>query len=444
MTSRDEAWAVPPNGGAASSLPPNGSRGGSSGGLGRLDPRPGSREWDRNDAGRVTAMTLLSRMQCWGAPWLRVLLWVFRHFLRVRPLRELSFIHFAHWSVLDGLAVDQGGGAGGRKEKYLLFESNFNGTWHEYIEAFCQVVGTGIHAILAGCEGFPGLVPARGFKSFIERHEFVTDHYYSAYPDATATMIRAALELSDRVGALRNLAAKTSDARFTRAWHWLLADSRVQANLAGRACTHPGVLAYLRQFAFAKKSVAGNAYAFIALTPIEPGQADVLRTHLRGLPRHDGSPLAKVPDTHFGRWVVLDRVFHDSWPEEHEVLDPAYLLFTAVFDVTSRDAAGAYLDQLVSVLDTEADAIWGKCRGWPAGTSRQERVGYLLRHQRDVNFLFAAYPGRVEEIRRALVNRELLMSFACKAQTLDPHQLRAAFAAAIADTDRPADSGEGR
>ncbi|MGH3912716.1 MAG: hypothetical protein ACRDTC_04805 [Pseudonocardiaceae bacterium] len=386
-------------------------------------------------------MTLLSRMQCWSAPLLRLLLWVFRHFLRVHPLRELSFIHFAHWSVLDGLAIDQVGGTGARKEKYLLFESNFNGTWHEYIEAFCQVVGTGIHAILAGCEGFPGLVPARGFKPFIEHHEFVTDHYYSAYPNATATMIRAALELDDRVRALRIIAARANDAKFSRAWRLLLTDPRVQANLAGRACTHPGVLAYLRQLAFARKNVAGNACAFIALIPIEPDQADALRTHLRGLPSHDASPLAKVPGTHFGRWAVIDRVFHDSWPEEYEVLDPAYLLFTAVFDVTSRDAAGAYLDRLVSVLDTEADAIWGKCQGWPAGNGRQERVDYLRRHQRDTNFLFSAYQGRVEEIRSALVNRELLMSFACQAQTLDSHQLRVAFAAAIT---HPVHRGEGR
>jgi len=255
-------------------------------------------------------------------------------------------------------------------------------------------------------------------------------------------MIRAALELRDDIATLRKLAATSNDAKFARTWQKLMAVPRVQANLAGRACTHPGVLAHLRQIVFARKNLAGKAYAFIALTPIRSGQAEALRTHLRHLPRHSDSPLARVAGTHFGRWVVLDRVFHDSWPEQYEVLEPAYLLFTAVFDVTARDAAGAYLEQLVSVLDTEADAIWGKCQDWPAGLGRQERTNYLRRHQRDANFLFAAYPGRLDEIRRALANRELLMGFAHQAQTVAPHQLRPTFVTDFG-IDRPAHLGDG-
>lgn len=410
------------------------------------DPRPGNSDWDRNDAGRATAMTLLSRLQGWGAPWLRLLLWVFRHFLRVRPLRELSFIHFAHWSVLEGLTVDRAGTAGTRRERYLLFESNFNGTWHEYIDAFSQVVGVGIHAILAGCEGFPGLMPTRGFKPFIEHHEFVADHYYSAYPAASATMIRAALELGDDMATLRNLASGADDAKFARTWGRLLATPRVQANLAGQACTQPGLSAYLHQLAFGRKNVAGNTYAFCALLPIRSGEVDALRTHLRGLPRDGDSPLAKVPGTHFGRWVVLDKVFHDSWPEQYEPLDPAYLLFTAVFDTRSRDAVGAYLNQLVSVLGTEQ--IWEKCLDWPTGSAAQERIDYLRHYQRDVHFLFSAYPGSVEEIHRALADRKLLIGFSRQAQSLaqyrDEGRLRAAFAAALDGSDRSADREEGR
>ncbi len=396
-------------------------------------------DWDLNDAGRATAMTLLTRMQGWGTPWLRGVLWVFRHLTTLTQLRALSFIHFAHWSVLDGLAAKGTAGVSARKDQYLMFQSNFNGPWHEYIEAFCQVVGTGINAILAGCEGFPGLGPTRGFRTFMENHEFVADHYYSAYPDATATMIRAALELHGDLARMRTLADKHDDAGFARAWDQLLATPRVQANLAGQACTHPGVPAYLRQLVFGRKNVAGKAYAFIALTPIAPGRADELRTHLRRLPRGRQSPLATVPGTHFGRWVVLDRVFHDSWPERYEVLEPAYLLFTAVFDRSSRDAPQTYLDQLMSIMGTDAGTIWGSCQGWPAAGDRHERSSYLRRHQRDVNFLFAAYPGNVAEIHRALTDRELLVGFARHAQALAPDQLRAEFVTActVADAGRP-------
>lgn len=438
MAGSDEARTVPTTNGEIATLQGRyGARERSHLGLVGPDPRPGHSEWNHNDAGRATAMTLLSRLQGWGAPWLRLLMWAFRHLLRVRPLRELSFIHFAHWSVLDGLPVAQ---AGGRKDKYLLFESNFNGPWHEYIDAFSNVVGAGINAILTGCEGFPGLMPTRGFKPFIENHEFVADHYYSGYPAATATMIRAALELNDDVATLRRIAGGTDDAKFARSWHQMLTVPRFQANLAGRACTQPGMSSYLRQLVFGRKNVAGNSYAFNALIPLRPGQADPLRRHLRQLPRHDGSPLAGVPGTHFGRWVVLDRVFHDSWPEQYEPLDPAYLLFTGVFDGASRDDVDAYLGRLVSVPGT--DAIWGRCPDWPTGAEPHERANYLRRYQFDADFLFAAYPAGLDEIHRALADRELLMRFACQTQDLAADQLRSAFVSALADADRTAHSAE--
>ncbi len=400
---------------------------------------------DGNTAGRVTAMTMLTRLQGWGAPYLRLVLWALRHFHPLVQQRALSFIHFAHFSVLDGLAVNAATGAGARKDTYLLFESNFNGLWQEYIEAFCHVIGLDINVLLAGCEGFPGLVPARGFKTFMEHHEFLTEHYYAAYPQASTTLIRAAAELDGDLARMRKLAAGLDDDAFARAWYDLLALSRVQANLAGQACTQPGLAAYLRQLVFGRKNVAGKAYAFVALTPLQPGRVEELRAYLRRLPRDAQSPLANVAGTHVGRWVVLDRVFHDSWPEQFEVLDPAYLLFTAVFDMTSRDALASYLDRLLSGLGTEADAIWGFCQGWPSDGGQRERNAYLRHHQRDAQFLFAGYPSSVAEIRRALTNRELLVGFAKQAQTLAPHQLRAAFLAAIATgADRSAHRGDKR
>jgi hypothetical protein len=391
---------------------------------------------------RATAMTMLTRLQGWGTPYLRLVLFLLRH---LHPLttqaRALSFIHFAHFSVLDRLAP---GPAieGDPKGPYLLFESNFNGPWEEYIEAFCQVISVHINALMASCEGFPGLVPARGFRTFMENHEYSAEHYYSAYPEASATLIRAAGELAGDVARLSRLAAGDDDGAFARAWYRTLALPRVQANLAGQACTQPGLLSYLHRFVFASKNVSDNAYAFVAITPIKDGRADELRTHLRDLPHLGRSPLASVPGTHFGRWVVLDRVFHDSWPDQFEVLDPAYLLFTAVFDRTSGDRVADYLDTLLSALGTDADAIWGACQGWPGDDTRHARSSYLREHQRDAEFLFAGYPGEVAEIRRHLADRELLVEFAQQAQTLPREELRAAFAATFAaDTGLSADTG---
>lgn len=405
------------------------------------DPVRRSVDRDPNTAGRATAMTMLTRMQAWGGPYLRLAMWALRHLHPLTPARNLSFIHFAHFSVLDRLGAGPAA-KDARKEPYLLFESNFNGLWEEYIEAFCQVIRLDINVLMACCEGFPGLAPARGFRTFMANHEFVAEHYYSAYPEASTTLIRAAQELAGDLARMTRVAARHDDEHFARAWSQLLADPRVQANLAGQACTHPSLTAYLRRMFVARKNVAGNAYAFVALTPIEPGRADELRTYLQCLPRDGRSPLANVPGTHFGRWVVIDRVFHDSWPEQYEVLNPAYLLFTSVFDRTSGDARTEYLDALLSGLGSEADAVWGACQGWPSTGDRQARIAYLREHQCDAQFLFAGYPGEVAEIQRTLADRERLVDLVRRAQALPPDELRSAFTDTFAhDTDRPAVRG---
>lgn len=42
-------------------------------------------------------------------------------------------------------------------------------------------------------------VPVTPFKTYIRANEFTADHYYSAYPEATTTMIKSALAVKDEV-----------------------------------------------------------------------------------------------------------------------------------------------------------------------------------------------------------------------------------------------------
>jgi hypothetical protein len=48
--------------------------------------------------------------------------------------------------------------------RYLLFESNFNGTWDEYIDAFSEVVPTRMRLIWGSSYGFPGPLPVEPFS----------------------------------------------------------------------------------------------------------------------------------------------------------------------------------------------------------------------------------------------------------------------------------------
>ena len=58
-------------------------------------------------------------------------------------------------------------------------------------------------------------------------------------------------------------------------------------------------------------NVSGQAYALMVLTPITPGREQELRDLLEGY-TEASSPLARLPRTHFGRWVILDDFVRDA------------------------------------------------------------------------------------------------------------------------------------
>jgi len=167
---------------------------------------------------------------------------------------------------------------------------------------------------------------------------------------------------------------------------------------------------------------SGQASALTVLTPIQAGAQDDLRRYLEGL-RATGSPLARLPRTHFGRWVIVaDFVGDDERTPDH--LATPYLLFTASFD----GPMDTYLDELCDALATEATEIWGRCAGAPQPPAGPALKAYLRAHHVKTGFFVAAYPqATVGQVRAALAQREAVIAFARAAQGMDPAQLQAAF-----------------
>ena len=105
----------------------------------------------------------------------------------------------------------------------FMFESNYNGTFEQYIDAFSKVLGSGMTAFWFTSYGFPGPLPVQPFKDYIRRNEFVLDHYYSAYPTETVTQAVTALELRDRHIEFLDTVADCEPAEFARLFDALLA-----------------------------------------------------------------------------------------------------------------------------------------------------------------------------------------------------------------------------
>jgi hypothetical protein len=175
-----------------------------------------------NIVGKAYAMNVVTPMKPWKTWLLRLIFFLLGHIKSLQTdLINLSFIQFARWVIIprDSFPFI---GSPQKDEKlqydYLLFFSNFNGTWNQYIDAFSAVLSNGLNLIWRWSEKFPGSVPVTPFKEYITRVQFDTDYYYSAYPNAAANDVKAAHVVQDALTTLRKDAANMTPDQFQQAY----------------------------------------------------------------------------------------------------------------------------------------------------------------------------------------------------------------------------------
>lgn len=184
----------------------------------------------RNVAGDAIALTVLTTFKWWGRA-LVGLVFVFARLYPpvLEPLMRLRFIHFARWSTVRRLPYN-GPPQPKRRLRYahLYFETNFNGGWEEYIDAFSFVLAGGPtrYGQLWSTYGFPDPLPTEPFKAFIHGNEFEASHFYSAYPESTTAMVLASLELEQELDRFRYISRGLDDNGFAAAWRTFLTRSQ--------------------------------------------------------------------------------------------------------------------------------------------------------------------------------------------------------------------------
>ncbi len=120
---------------------------------------------------------------------LRAVLWFANLTARTQingMLGKIPSIHFAHWSMIDD---------GGR----LLFLSNFDGSWENYLDDFIDKASTGLTGIWSNTINFPrtwfllfgGAKDGPRFKADARAYQVYTTVWYSAYPKLTVQSIDA-------------------------------------------------------------------------------------------------------------------------------------------------------------------------------------------------------------------------------------------------------------
>ena len=127
---------------------------------------------------------------------------------KLKIARQLEFIHFARWQCirskhLPRLSIDQP--IEDTDQNYFCFSTNYNGPWNQYIDTFALVpdVRHGMWWLWRFSKGFPGPIPIRNFKQYIDYHTYPIALYYDAYPQATVRDIQAALSLEEEMNAFQ-------------------------------------------------------------------------------------------------------------------------------------------------------------------------------------------------------------------------------------------------
>jgi hypothetical protein len=176
---------------------------------------------------RATPLTVLSPIPWWWAIWIRVSWPVARIGSWVtRPLRKLSFIHFARWALIARWPVDRQTRRDRAAPRSMIFLTSFDGSDIQYIEAFVRVVPGRINGLYRGATGFPGSKRFGPVARYIDEHSHPVDHFWMAYPEASTTMVTQALLLVPAYSCFASRVEGADAETFAREWRHFL--TRVQ------------------------------------------------------------------------------------------------------------------------------------------------------------------------------------------------------------------------
>ena len=346
-------------------------------------------------------MTLISPVPGYWSRWLRVIwpltTWLFRRNPQIYPFKELTrlaFIHFAHWSLVDRIPQNS---AEGRPlpHAYLLFETNFNRGWREYVEAFCLVIPRAMWLNWAGAYGFPRPRPVGPFLDYVEHRFTPTAHFFCAYPEASTRMVISALEARQKFNYF-----------------------------AGEAVGPPDTFRDVPRKVPALVSLGGTRKrredTLTVMAPVKDGEAANLRQLLYKLPLEGASPLARVKSIHMGRFSVVDPLPGKNGKPIDAV---SYLLFTSWFD----GSAETYIADLCAALPAEMDAIWGHCHRYPGSKDPDAFAEFMEDHSIRPGLSFGGYKQDVLEIRAGLELTDMLAPTVIESAGRDTAELERAW-----------------
>ncbi|MET0391083.1 MAG: hypothetical protein ABW321_34240 [Polyangiales bacterium] len=181
-----------------------------------------------NIAGKAYAMNLVTPIRAPLVHLNKLIFWaVGTPFLKfaLRGLQTLSMIHYARWVILRDsdfprLSPNQ------PREKlrygYMMFCSNFNGSWEQYVDSFAAAIPSGLNLLWFQNVGWPNAIPEQPFHRYVEFNQIWTDYYYNAYPLAASNDVKSAQFVKEKLCSFVSTTEHVAPEEFLRQYHVLL------------------------------------------------------------------------------------------------------------------------------------------------------------------------------------------------------------------------------
>lgn len=179
-----------------------------------------------NIAGKAYAMSVITPIR-WYMAWInRLFFWVAqKRPSTLKGLITLSLIHYARWVVIGRrqfphLHPDQP--RENLRYSYMLFFSNFNGSWDQYVDSFTFSIPSGLDLFWKWNIRYPHSVPLTPFHEYIRYNQIETTHYYSAYPLASSNDVKAAKKVAQALAGFDAASQDVSPDAFLKNYYALL------------------------------------------------------------------------------------------------------------------------------------------------------------------------------------------------------------------------------
>lgn len=285
-------------------------------------------------------------------------------------LLGLSLIHFARWVIIKRDQWPAGDQSKlNLKYDYVLFCSNFNGTWDQYIDAFSDGIPRGLDLFWYASFKYPHSIPITAFKDYIVHNQFDIQYYWNATPGSGQRDIKAALRVLAELQLLNSKYAALDSTAFATEYKKSLANiqnslgspgyapiasldtERAEANrikflttlkggIPNRIVPRPAANASAPPPSSTTTFDGGHCFLTILL-PIKTQEivpqggafsshVHALRDALSVIPTAQqssptqqqaaNSPFAKCEGTHFARLSVIDDVIFDGAPPVDAIL----------------------------------------------------------------------------------------------------------------------------